>query len=142
MSNSSKIIKTAVCLLLLLSMPLIGACVKDAPEVTDITSGQGEESMYINPEDNFEGTLKFETGADGKTVTISYMHNGKPVSYTVPNNANYLSGGFAATDDVGRSLPTSLTTGIYGSNGERYVSSTSSGTASTVTTASSIFRRS
>ena len=121
MSSLSKIIKTAVCSLLLLSMPLIGACNKEAPEGTDITSTPGEETMYINPEDNYEGTLKFETSADGKTVTISYMLNGEQVSYTVPNNTNYTSGGFAATDDVGRSLPTSLTTGIYGSNGERYV---------------------
>ncbi len=121
MSNLSKIIKTAVCSLLLLSMPLLGACNEESHEATDTPNSTGEETMYINPEDNYEGTLKFETSEDSKTVTISYMLNGEKISYTVPNNANYTSGGFAATDDVGRSLPTSLTTGIYGENGERYV---------------------
>ncbi len=121
MKRISKIIKASVCALLLLSMPFIGACVEKEHEETEETSEQGEETMYINPEDNYEGTLRFETSADGKTVNISYMLNGEKVAYTVPNNTNYLSGGFAATDDVGRALPTSLTTGIYGSNGEHYV---------------------
>ena len=121
MGRLSNVIKTAICALLILSTPIIGACNKETPETPDIADTTGEETMYINPEDNYEGTLKFETSEDGKTVTISYMLNGEKASYTVPNNANYLSGGFAATDDVGRSLPTSITTGIYGSNGERYV---------------------
>ena len=118
MGRLSNVIKTAICALLILSTPIIGACNKETPETPDIADTKGEETMYINPEDNYEGTLKFETSEDGKTVTISYMLNGEKVSYTVPNNANYLSGGFAATADVGRSLPTSITTGIYGSNGE------------------------
>lgn len=116
--NMSKIIKTTLCLLLLMLLPICGSCNKGEPE---ISTEQGEETVFINPEDNYEGSLKFETSADGKTVNISYMLNGKHVSYSVPNNVNYLSGGFAATDDVGRSLPTSLTTGIYGDNGEHYV---------------------
>lgn len=74
-----------------------------------------------SPSDKYEGTLKFEPSEDGKNVTISYMYDGKKVEYSVPNNANYLSGGFAATDDLKRALPTSLTTGIYGANGEHYV---------------------
>jgi len=127
MNCLNRIIKTAVCSALLLSLPFIGACKEGTinppnPDTSiEQSSEQGEETMYINPDDNYEGTLKFETSADGKTVTISYMLNGEPVSYTVPNNVNYLSGGFSATDDVGRALPTSLTTGIYGSNGEHYV---------------------
>ena len=70
--------------------------------------------------DKYAGTLNFTPSEDGKTVEISYVYGGKTVSYTVPNNANYLSGGFAGTDDLGRSLPSSLTTGIYGENGEHY----------------------
>ena len=118
MTNFGRIIKASVCFLLLLATPFIWACGEGGEEST---SEQGEETMFINPADNYEGTLKFETSAKGTNVTISYMLNGEQVSYTVPNNANYLSGGFAATDDVGRTLPTSATTGIYGSNGERYV---------------------
>lgn len=120
MGKPIKILKALICAALLLSLSLLGACGEketDAPS----TTGKEEETMNIDPEDNYEGTLKLETSEDGKTVTVSYMLNGERVSYTVPNNANYLSGGFAATDDVGRALPTSLTTGIYGSNGERYV---------------------
>ena len=71
--------------------------------------------------DDYEGTLKFETSDDGSTVTISYVLDGETVSYTVPNNVNYLSGGFAATDDLSRELPDSLMTGVYGENGEHYV---------------------
>ena len=109
------IIKVVAVFLLLFAF---AAC--SGEQASEITT-EGEETMYINPDDNYEGTLKLEESAGGATVTISYMLNGEKVSYTVPNNANYLSGGFAATDDVGRSLPTSLTTGIYGSNGEKYV---------------------
>lgn len=114
-----KYFKYALCCLLLLALPLVGSCGKESTAET--TTEQGEETVYIDPEDNYEGTLKLEESADGKTVNISYILNGERVCYTVPNNANYLSGGFAATDDVGRTLPTSLTTGIYGSNGEHYV---------------------
>ena len=113
-------IRALIALLLLCSLPIAGSCADDA-ETNETTAPEGEETMYINPDDNYEGTLRYETSADGKTVTISYTLNGEKVTYTVPNNANYLSGGFAATDDVGRSLPTSMSTGIYGSNGEKYV---------------------
>ncbi len=73
------------------------------------------------PEDTADGTLKYDVSDDGKTVTISYVINGEKVSYTVPNNINYTSGGFGGTDDLGRTLPTSRETGIYGENGEYYV---------------------
>ncbi len=117
-----KCIKYILFALLLFALPICSACNgEDAPETTTECSAEGEETVYINPEDNYEGTLKIEESADGKTAAISYILNGEQISYTVPNNANYKSGGFAATDDIGRALPTSLTTGIYGSNGERYV---------------------
>lgn len=116
-----KQIKYIISLLLLLTLPLCTSCNTGENETTIEATTEGDETVYINPDDNYEGTLRYDVSADGKAVTISYMQNGERVSHTVPNNANYLSGGFAATDDVGRALPTSLTTGIYGSNGEKYV---------------------
>ena len=68
-----------------------------------------------------DGTLKYTYSNDKSTVTISYEINGETRSYTVPNNKNMISGGFAATDDLNRSLYTSETVGMYGSNGEHYV---------------------
>ncbi len=70
--------------------------------------------------DNEAGTLKYTYNSDD-TVTISYTVNGTAYSYTVPNNHNYLSGGYAGTDDLGRSLPSALDVGVYGATGEHYV---------------------
>lgn len=72
-------------------------------------------------DDNYKGSLDFETSEDGRYVDISYEVDGKKVSYTVPNNVNYLSGGYAGTDDLGRTVPSSLTAGIYGQDGMHYV---------------------
>lgn len=117
-----KYIKIIALSLTISALALFGACKDNAlTEDTADIEAAGEEAMFIDPEDNYEGTLKIDESADGKTATISYVLNGEQVSYTVPNNVNYKSGGFAATDDVGRALPTSLTTGIYGANGDRYV---------------------
>ena len=63
--------------------------------------------------DNYAGTLKYETSEDGSTVTISYEVNGETVSYTVPNQKNYLFGGYAAVDDLGRPLYGSNEVGAY-----------------------------
>ena len=63
--------------------------------------------------DNYDGTLKYETSEDGSTVTISYQVNGETVSYTVPNQNNYLFGGYAAVDDLGRPLYDSGEVGSY-----------------------------
>ncbi len=82
---------------------------------------EAKENKKAVPEDSYSGTLKYEVSEDGEAVTISYVINGETVSYTVPNNSNYTSGGFGGTDDLGRTLPTSLETGIYGENGEYYV---------------------
>ena len=76
---------------------------------------------YTPEEDLYEGTLKMEASADGTTVTISYDVNGETVSYTVPNNYNYTMGGYAATDDLDRTMYTSAATGAYGSTGEHYI---------------------
>lgn len=89
--------------------------VYSARKTSDSSNGSSADA------DNDPGSLKVITSSDGSTVTFSYDLNGETVSYTVPNNANYTSGGFAGTDDLQRTLPTALTTGIYGSNGEHYV---------------------
>ena len=79
------------------------------------------ENAGVSEHDSYAGTLKYETSEDGKTVTISYDVNGETVSYTVPNNYNYTMGGYAATDDLDRTMYTSADTGAYGSTGEHYV---------------------
>ena len=68
-----------------------------------------------------DGTLTYTPSADGANMTISYDLNGTTVSGTVPNQNNYLFGGFAGTDDLGRELYSSEDVGIYGSTGEHYV---------------------
>ena len=70
--------------------------------------------------DSDAGTLRYVDNGNG-TVTISYTLNGEVMSYTVPNEHNYLSGAFAGTDDLGRALPSALDVGVYGTNGEHYV---------------------
>ena len=79
------------------------------------------ELPYTPEEDLYEGTLKMETSADGATVTISYQVGEETVTYTVPNNYNYTMGGYAATDDLDRTMYTSADVGSYGSTGEHYV---------------------
>ena len=71
-------------------------------------------------EDTYAGTLKYTTSEDGKTVTISYEVNGETLSYTVPNNNNYLFGGYSATDDLNRPLYDSNEVGSYKAD-ERYI---------------------
>ena len=76
--------------------------------------------QQVSADDNYEGTLQYIDNGDG-TVTISYMYKGEIKTYTVPNDPIYTSGGFAATDDVGRELYDSNTVGVIGDNGEHYV---------------------
>ena len=79
------------------------------------------KDMDTSDLDLSDGTLKYTYSDDKSTVTISYEVNGETRSYTVPNNKNLVSGGFAATDDLDRSLYTSEQVGLYGDNGEHYV---------------------
>ena len=65
------------------------------------------------------GTLKYTPSDDGKTMTISYEVAGETMTYTVPNNQNYLFGGYAGTDDLDRPLYNSDEVGSY--KNERYV---------------------
>ncbi len=79
------------------------------------------KEMETSANDTAAGTLKYTPSEDGSTVTISYEVNGETISYTVPNNHNYLMGGYAGTDDLNRPLYTSDEVGAYGSTGEKYV---------------------
>ena len=69
--------------------------------------------MQVSSDDTAAGTLKYEMSADGSTVTISYEVNGNTLSYSVPNDQNYLFGGYAGTDDLNRSLYSSSEVGSY-----------------------------
>ncbi len=84
--------------------------------------------------DNREGTLVYTPSEDGTGMTISYRLNGETVSYTVPNQVNYLSGPLAGVDDLGRTmynqysqaqihetLPETVSVGVLGEGGEHYV---------------------
>ncbi|MBE6559282.1 MAG: hypothetical protein E7661_09790 [Ruminococcaceae bacterium] len=93
---------------------------EEADKITDWPNPEFKE-MDVSGLDLSQGTLKYIYSEDGSTVTISYDVNGELRSYTVPNNKNMTSGGFAATDDLNRSLYNSETVGMYGSNGEHYV---------------------
>lgn len=135
-SNVIKCTRLLMCVLMIAAVIAVAACNSDGgldvitthgengdtSEVSDMNNGETTAPDIVeNPLDNYEGTLKYTVSEDGESVNISYMLNGEQKSYTVPNNANYLTGGFAATDDLDRALPTALDTGIYGSNGEKYV---------------------
>ena len=78
------------------------------------------KDMETTDEDTHEGTLKYTPSEDGKTVTVSYEVNGERLSYTVPNDHNYLYGGYAGTDDLNRPLFDSSEVGSY-KDGERYI---------------------
>jgi len=77
--------------------------------------------MEPTPEDSRPGSLTFTESADGSTVTISYEVGDETRSYTVPNNTVNRFGGYAATDDLGRSLYSASDVGVIGENGEHYV---------------------
>ena len=78
------------------------------------------KEMETTEYDKNEGTLKYTASEDGKTVTISYEVNGETLSYTVPNNNNYLFGGYAGTDDLNRPLYNSSEVGSYQAD-KRYI---------------------
>ena len=78
------------------------------------------QEMKTSSKDTYAGTLKYTPSGDGQKVTISYDVNGQTLSYTVPNNDNYLFGGYAGTDDLGRPLYDSREVGSY-QDGKRTV---------------------
>ena len=96
--------------------------IKEIEENLDVNwSDPTYKEMETTEYDTAEGTLKYTLSEDKATVTISYEVNGESLSYMVPNNENYLFGGYAATDDLGRTLYDSSDVGSYGAGKERYV---------------------
>ena len=89
-----------------------------------VPGGEWADPVYKEMEttaaDSYEGTLEYTISEDGQTVTISYEINGETLSYTVPNNNNYLFGGYAGTDDLNRPLYDSDEVGSYKAD-ERYI---------------------
>ena len=79
------------------------------------------KDMELTPEDTRAGSLTFTESEDGSTVTISYKAGEETKSFTVPNNTVNRFGGYAATDDLGRSLYNANQVGVIGENGEHYV---------------------
>ncbi|MBP3570968.1 MAG: hypothetical protein J6M42_03335 [Clostridia bacterium] len=79
------------------------------------------KDMETTPEDSREGSLTFTESEDGSTVTVSYKVGDETKFYTVPNNPINRFGGYAGTDDLGRSLYDASQVGVIGDKGERYV---------------------
>ena len=73
--NIRRFAKLAIVLMLLCFLPIAGSC-NDGSEAHDTTEANGEETMHVNSDDNYEGTLRFDESTDGKSVTISYTLNG------------------------------------------------------------------
>ena len=79
------------------------------------------KDMETAPEDTRAGSLTFTESEDGKTVTISYKVGDETRSFTVPNDPINRFGGYAGTDDLGRSLYDATEVGVIGDKGEHYV---------------------
>ncbi len=103
-------------LLILMTLSLLIGAIT----VPSIMAAEGDASDPA-AEDVHPGTLTYTPSADGKEMTISYELYGETISYTVPNSYNYISGGYAGVDDLGRPLYNSEEVGSYGSGGERYI---------------------
>ncbi len=92
---------------------------EEADKVTNWPDPEFKEMETVEKDLNI-GTLKYTPSADGKEMTISYEVAGETVSYTVPNNYNYISGGYAGVDDLGRPLYSSEEVGSYEA-GKKYI---------------------
>ena len=79
------------------------------------------QDMETTDADTKEGSLTITESEDGTTLTISYKVNGETKTFTVPNNDVNRFGGFAATDDLGRSLYDATQVGVIEANGEKNV---------------------
>lgn len=79
------------------------------------------KDMETTPEDTRAGSLTFTESEDGSTVTISYKVGDETKSFTVPNDPINRFGGYAGTDDLGRSLYDATEVGVIGDKGEHYV---------------------
>ena len=79
------------------------------------------KDMETTPEDSRAGSLTFTESEDGSTVTVSYKVGDETKSFTVPNDSINRFGGYAGTDDLGRSLYDATEVGVIGDKGEHYV---------------------
>ena len=79
------------------------------------------KDMETTPEDSREGSLTFTESEDGRTVTVSYKVGDETKSFTIPNDSINRFGGYAGTDDLGRSLFDATEVGVIGDKGEHYV---------------------
>ena len=109
--------KRSICLVALVLCALIAA------QALSIALPALAAEAPIATRNNKPSSVQYTPSEDGKTVTISYLLDGEEVSYTVPNNAQYLSGGYAGVDDLGRSLYDSNSdkAGVIPAEQERYV---------------------
>ena len=80
-----------------------------------------QDKTGVTSADTYAGTLQYTPSADGSNMTISYTTGSKKHSYTVPNENNYLFGGYAGTDDLDRTLHNSGQVGVVGDNGNKQV---------------------
>ncbi len=104
-----------------------------------------DSDRLVAEADNYAGTLTYKhAGENAELIEISYELNGERKTYTVDGSLNYISGGFAATDDLDRLTYNQFsqytttytkirvsgakeytsdlqTVGVYGENGEHYV---------------------
>ena len=79
------------------------------------------KDMETTPEDSRAGSLTFTESEDGRTVTVSYKVGDETKSFTIPNDSINRFGGYAGTDDLGRSLFDATEVGVIGDKGEHYV---------------------
>lgn len=101
-----------------------GGADKEEEEETGMTVDWADpayKDMNTTTEDTRAGSLTFSESADGKTVTISYKVGDETKSFTVPNDPINRFGGYAGTDDLGRSLYDATEVGVIGEKGEHYV---------------------
>ena len=109
--------KRSICLVALVLCALIAA-----QAISIVLPTLAAEAPVVT-RDNKPSSVQYTPSEDGKTMTISYLLDGEEVSYTVPNSAQYLSGGYAGVDDLGRSLYDSNSdkAGVVLAEQERYV---------------------
>ncbi len=70
------------------------------------------KDIEVHPDDNTPGTLRITYSEDGKYATVCFGEGENAITYTVPNSEINLFGGYAGTDDPGRSLYDSSQVGV------------------------------
>ena len=109
--------KRSICLVALVLCALIAA------QAFSIVLPTLAAEAPVVTRNNKPSSVQYTPSEDGKTMTISFLSGDEEVSYTVPNSAQYLSGGYAGVDDLGRSLYDSNSdkAGVVLAEQERYV---------------------